>query len=143
MSPYQPNSDALPPPLALPALPVDPLCPLPLWGAESFFVRTILSFFSGFALARAGLGLCFATGFGEAFATSVFLGVGFGIGFGVGFSLDTGVGLGFVRVAVGVGFGVADGNSISLLAVVTTGSSFASSSFSGRLDSVLADRDSC
>jgi hypothetical protein len=39
-------------------------------------------------------------------------------------------------VAVAVGFGVADGNSISLFAVVTTGFSSATSSFSAWLDSV-------
>jgi len=83
--------------------------------------------------------LGFVTGFGVTFATTVFLGVGFGIGFGVGFSLDAGVGLGFAGVAVGVGLGVADGNSISLFAVVTTGFSTSASFFSGRLDSVLVD----
>ena len=40
-------------------------------------------------------------------------------------------------VAVAVGFGVADGNSISLFAVVTTGFSSAASSCSDSLDSVL------
>src|SRR5215831_1478972 len=99
MLPYQPNSDALLPPPALPALPVDPLCPLPLRDAESFFARVILSFFSDLALAFAGLDLGFVAGFGEAFATTVFLGVGpsaklyvalpagFGVGFGVTFGL--------------------------------------------------------
>src|SRR5215471_15935571 len=148
MSPYQPNSDALLPPPALPPLAVDPLCPLALLGAESFFARTILSFFSDLAFAFAGLGLGFVAGFGEAFVTTVFLGVAFGIGFGVGFALDTGVGPGFAGVAAGVGFGVADGNSISLFAVVATGFSSASLSFSGRLDSGLvggcfSDGDSC
>src|SRR6185503_7434641 len=83
----------------------------------------------------AGLGLGFVTGFGEAFATSVFLGVDFGIGLVVVFGLDSGVGLGFVGVAVAVGFGVAVGNSISLFAVVTADFSSAVSSFSDRLDS--------
>src|SRR6266576_4456395 len=145
MLPYQPNSDALPPPPALPVLSVDPLCTLPLRDAESFFARVILSFLSDLAFAFAGLGLGFVAGFGEAFATSVFLGVGFGIGFGVIFALNAGVALGFAGVAVAVGFGVADSNSISLFAVVTTGFS---SSCSDSLDSVLVggcfgDGDSC
>lgn len=137
MLPYQPNSDPLLPPLALPALSVDPLCPLPLRDAESFFARVILSFFSDLAFAFAGLGLGFIAGFGEAFATSVFLGVGFGIGFGVVLALNAGVALGFAGGAVAVGFGVADGNSISLFAVVTTGFSSAGSFCSDPLDSVL------
>src|SRR5262249_17935226 len=125
-------------PLALPALPVDSLCPLPVCEAESFFARMIFSFFSDLALVFAGLGLGFANGFGEAFATSAFLGVGFGIGFGVIFALDAGVRLGLAGVAVAVGFGVAAGNSISLFAVVTTGFSSAASCFSDPLDSVIA-----
>src|SRR6202795_4313531 len=135
MLPYQPNSDALPPPPALPVLPVDPLCTLPLRDVESFCARVILSFFSDLVFAFAGLGLGFANGFGEAFANSAFLGVGFGIGFGVIFALNAGVALGFAGVAVAVGFGVADGNSISLFAVVTTGFSSAASSRSDPLDS--------
>jgi hypothetical protein len=92
--------------------------------------------------------LSFVAGFGEAFATTVFLGVGFAIGFGVVFALNAGVALGFAGVAVAVGFGVGDGNSISLLAVVTTGFSTAASSCSGSLDSVsvvgcFGDGDSC
>src|SRR5437867_2643203 len=118
MLPYHPNSDALLAPPAAPALPVAPLCALPLGDAESFFARAILSFFSDFAFAFAGLGFGFATGFGEAFATSVFLGAGFGLGFGLVFALNAGVALGFAGVAVAVGFRVADGNSISLFAVL-------------------------
>ena len=98
------------------------------------------------ALAFAGLDLGFAEGFGEAFAVSVFLGVGFGIGFGVSFGLGAGVGVLFgAGVAVAVGLGVADGNSISLFAVVTTGFSSATSSFSVWLDSVAVGGggDSC
>src|SRR5512132_1130296 len=129
MLPYQPNSDVLPPPPALAALSVDPLCTLPLRDAGSFFARVILSFFSDFAFAFVGLGLGFVAGFGEAFATSVFLGVGFGIGFGVIFALNAGVALGFAGVAVAVG------NSISLFAVVATGFSSATSSRSDALDS--------
>src|SRR6476660_21724 len=148
MSPYQPNSDSLLPPLALAALPVDPLCTLPLRDAESFFASTILSFFSDLAFAFAGLGLGFVAGFGEAFATSVFLGVGFGIGLGVVLALTAGVALGFAGVAVAVGFGVTDGNSISLFAVVTTGFSSLASSCSDSRDSVsvagcFGDGDSC
>jgi hypothetical protein len=148
MLPYQPNSDALLPPPALPVLPVDPLCALPLRDAESFFARVILSFFSDLVFDLAGLGLSFVAGFGEAFATSVFLGVGFGIGFGVIFALNAGVALGFAGVAVAVGFGVADGNSISLLAVVTTGFSSTGSSCSDPLNSesvggCFGDGDSC
>src|SRR5262249_49160941 len=105
----------------------------------SFFTRVILFFFSDFALALAGLGLGFAIGFGEAFATSVFLGVGLAIGFGVVFALGAGVTLGFgTGFAVAVAFGVADGNSISLFAVVTTGFSSVASSCSDPLDSVRA-----
>jgi hypothetical protein len=92
-----------------------------------------LPFFSGFTLACAGLGLCFAAGFGEAFATSIFLGFGFGIGV---FSFGAGVGVPFAGVAVAVGFGVPVPNSISLFALVTTGFSSAASSRSGGLDSV-------
>jgi len=148
MLPYQPNSDALLPPLELPALPVEPLCLLSLRDAESFFAEVILSSFSDLAFAFAGLGLRFVAGIGEAFATSVFLGVGFGIGFGVVFALDAGVGLGFAGVAVAVGFGVAVGISISLFAVVTTGFSSAGSSSSDPLDSksvagCFGDGDSC
>src|SRR6476661_2923541 len=148
MLPYQPNSDVLLPPPALAALSVDPLCVLPLRDAESFFTRVILSFFSDFAFAFAGLGLGFTAGLGEAFATRVLLGVGFAIGFGVVFALTAGVAVGFAGVAVAVGFGVAVGNSISLLAVVTTGFSSAASSFSDSLDSVAAgccfgDGNSC
>jgi hypothetical protein len=92
--------------------------------------------------------LGFVAGFGEAFATSVFLGVGFGIGFGGIFALNAGVALDFAGVAVAVGFGVAVGNSISLFAVVTTGFSSAASSCSDPPDSVAAggcfgDGDSC
>src|SRR5512132_810539 len=142
MLPYQPNSDALPPPPALPVLPVDPLCALPLRDAEFFFARVILSFFSDLAFAFVGLGLGFVAGFGEAFATSVFLGVGFAIGFGVIFALNAGVALGFADVAVAVGI------SISLFAVVTTGFSSAASSCSDPLDSesmggCFGDGDSC
>src|SRR6476469_5342712 len=136
MSPYQPNSDSLLPPLALAALPVDPLCTLPLRDAESFFASTILSFFSDLAFAFTGLGLGFVAGFGEAFAIRVLLGVGFGIGFGVVLALNAGVALGFAGVAVAVGLGVAFGNSISLFAVVATGFSVAASSCSDSLDSV-------
>src|SRR6266705_459643 len=154
MSPYHPNSDALLPPAfaeatagkpsALPALPVDPLCTLPLRDGESFFARVILSFFSDLAFAFAGVGFGFVAGFGEAFATSVFLGVGFG----VIFALNAGVALGFAGVAVAVGFGVAVGISISLFAVVTTGFSSAGSSCSDRLNSesvvgCFADGESC
>src|SRR5262249_8192408 len=133
MLPYQPNSDLLLPPPALPALPVDPLCPLPLADAETFFARVILSFFSDLALAFAGLGLGFVAGLGEAFATSGFLGVGpaatlcvpsrggLARDFGVTFGLGAEVALGFAGVGVAVGFGVAGGHSISLFAVVTTG----------------------
>src|SRR6266576_5892302 len=148
MLPYQPNSDALPPPPALPVLSVDPLCALPLRDAESFFASTILSFFSDLAFAFAGLGLGFAAGFGEAFATTVFLGVGFAIGFGVVFALNAGVALGFAGVAVAVAFGVAVGNSISLFAVVAPGFSSLASSCSDSRDSVsvagcFGDGDSC
>jgi hypothetical protein len=95
-----------------------------------------LSFFSDLAFAFAGLDFGFA-GFGEAFATSVFLGVGFGIDL----VLSAGVTLGFGGgVAVGVGFGVVVGNSISLFAVVTTGFSTAASSFSDLLGSVSVNR---
>jgi len=74
---------------------------------------------------------------------------GFGVGFGVAFGFGAGVALGFgTGVAVTVGLGVADGNWISLFAVVTTGFSSAVSSCSDRLDSVdLGSRfgggDSC
>src|SRR5436190_2083510 len=130
MSPYQPNSDSLPAPLALPDLPVDPLWPLPLGDAESFFARMILSFFSDLEPAFAGPGFGFVAGFGVVFA----LNAGVALGFGAG-------------VAVAVGFGVADGNSISLFAVVTTGFSSATLSCSDRLDLVsgggsFADGDS-
>src|SRR6266699_1271974 len=135
MLPYQPNSDVLLPPPALAALPVDPLCTLPLRDAESFFAKVILSFFSDLAFAFAGLGLGFVAGFGEAFGTTVFLGVGFAIGFGLVFALNAGVALGFAGVAVAVGFGVAVGNSISLFAVVTMGFSSAGSSCSDPLNS--------
>jgi hypothetical protein len=93
--------------------------------------------------------LGFAVAFGEAFATTVFLGVGFGIGFGVGFDRGAGVALGFGRgVDIAVGSGVADGNSISLFAVVTTGFSSAASSCSDWLDSIVVagcfgDGNSC
>jgi hypothetical protein len=97
-----------------------------------------LSVLSDFALAFAGLGLGFATGFGEAFVTTVFLGVGFAIGFGVVFALNAGAAVGFAGVTVAVGFGVAIGNSISLFAVVTAGFSSAGSSCSDRLNSVTA-----
>src|SRR6188768_3035134 len=137
MLPYQPNSDPLLPPLVLPALRVDPLCPLPLLGAESFFASTILAFFSAFTFAFVGLDLPFAAGFGEAFATSAFLGVDLAIGFGVVLALNAGVVLGFGSgVGVAVGFGVAFGNSISLFTVVATGFSVAASSCSDSLDSV-------
>jgi hypothetical protein len=101
------------------------------------------------AFASVGLDFGFAVGFGVAFATSVFLGVGLGIGFGVVFARNAGVALGFGSgVAVAVGFGVADGNSISLFAVVTTGFSSTVSSSSDTLDSVpvagcFGDGDSC
>src|SRR5262249_30969578 len=127
MFPYQPDSAALLPP-ALPALAVDPLSPPPLWDAESFFAKIILSFFSDLTPAFAGVDLGFVAGFGEAFATGIFLGVGFGIGFGLVFAFNAGVALGLAGVAVAVGFGVADGSSISLFAVVMTGFWYAVSS---------------
>ena len=75
-----------------------------------------MSFFSDLAFAFGGLAFGLAAGFGEAFASSFFLGVGFGSGFGVVLALTAGVALGFGSgVAVAVGFGVAVGNSISLL----------------------------
>src|SRR5262249_50413271 len=58
------------------------------------------------------------------------------IGFGLVFAFNAGVALGFAGTAVATGFGVTDGNSISLLAVVTTGFSSAVSSCSNSLDSV-------
>jgi hypothetical protein len=96
-----------------------------------------LSFFSDLAFAFAGPDLGFADVLREALAVSIFLGVGFGIGFGVTFGFGGEVGL-LSGVAVAVGLGVADGNSISLFAVVTTGFSSATSSFSVSLDSVAA-----
>jgi hypothetical protein len=107
-----------------------------------------LSFSSDLAFAFAGVGLGFVAGFGEAFATSVFLGVDFGIGFGVIFALNAGVALGFAGVAVAVGFGVAVDISISLFAVVTTGFSAAGSFCSDPLNSesvggCFGDGDSC
>ena len=67
--------------------------------------------------------------------------------FGVTFGFGVGVTLGFGS-GVAVGFGVADDNSISLFAVVTTGFSSAASSCSDWLDSVavggcFGDGDSC
>jgi hypothetical protein len=64
------------------------------------------------------------------------------------FALDAGVTLGIAGVAVAVGFGVANGNSISLFAVATTGFSSAASSCSDPLDSVsmgdcFGEADSC
>src|SRR5438067_7958672 len=126
MFPYQPNSDALLPPafaeatagrpLALPALPVDPLCSLPLRESESFFASIISSFFSDFAFDFTGFGLCFAAAGGEAFATRGF----FGVGLGVVLALDAGVALGWSPgVAVALAFGVAEGSSISLFALFT------------------------
>jgi len=77
---------------------------------------------------RRSLG-AFGDGLGEAFATRAFLGVGFGIGLGVGFGFGVGVAVDF---GVETGVGVDDGNSISLLAVVTAGFfSCSSSSFDG------------
>ena len=105
--------------------------------------RVILSFFSDLAFAFAGLDFGFATGFGEAFATRVFLGVGFPTGFGVVLAFNAGVILGLAGLAVGVGFGVADGKSISLLAAATTDSSSAASSCTESLDSVAADGCFC
>ena len=96
MLPYQPNSDALLPP---PALTV--FVSLNLFSrrrseiADSFFARALLLFFSDLSLAFVRLGFVFGDGLGEAFATSVFLGVGFGIGFGVVLALNAGVALGF------------------------------------------------
>jgi hypothetical protein len=71
---------------------------------------------------------------------------GFGLDFGVTFGFGVGVTLGFGS-GVAVGFGVADGNSISLFAVVTTGFSSAASC-SDSLDSIsvdgcFGDGDSC
>ena len=75
--------------------------------------------------------MVFVEGFGETFAASVCLGVGFGTGFGVAFGFGVEVAVAFgPRVAVAVGFGVGDGNSISLLAVVSGGFSSSASSFS-------------
>jgi len=71
--------------------------------------------------------LTFGDGLGEAFATTVFLGVGFGLGLGVAFGFGVGLVVGFgVGVDVAVGFGV--GNSISLFAAATRGSFFSGSS---------------
>src|SRR5439155_26981568 len=87
------------------------------------------SFFSAFSLDFDGL--VFVEGFGETFATSVCLGVGCWTGFGVAFGFGVEVAVAFgPGVAVAVGFGVGDGNSISLLAVVSGGFSSSSSSFS-------------
>jgi hypothetical protein len=98
-----------------------------------------LSFFSDLTLDFAGRGLGFTgsvfLGVDPAATRCVTLRAGFGVGFGVTFGFGEGVAFGFAAVAVG--FGVADGNSISLFAVVTTGFSSASF-FSSRLDSVLA-----
>src|ERR1051326_5742412 len=101
MLPYQPNSDAL---LAPPALPVDPLSPLLLREADSFFARTILSFFSDLAFAFAGLDFGFAAGFGPAFnavalrAGEAFARVFLRVGFGVVLAFNAGVTLGFAGV---------------------------------------------
>ena len=64
------------------------------------------------------------------------------------FAFDAGVAVGFAGGAVAVDFGVADGNSISLFAVVTTGFSSATASCSEPLDSIavggcFGDGDSC
>src|SRR5262249_17876807 len=110
------------------------------------FARVVFSLCCDFTLAFAGLGLGFVAGFGEVFATTVFLGVGCGTGFV--FAIAAGVALGLAGVAVAVGFGVADGSSISLFAVVSAVFSYAVSSCSDPLDSVrvggcFGDGDSC
>ena len=133
MLPYQPNSEALLPALVLPDLPVDPLCPVPRSELDSFFARTILSFFSCLVC---DIGVGPGEIFGEAFAETAFLGVGFGLGLGVIFAFGAGVALRFGGVAVAVGFGVAEGNSISLFTVVTPGFSSAASSCSDWPDRV-------
>src|SRR5919109_2985847 len=129
MSAYQSRSDGVVPTLAFSAFPVNRLGSLPTRDGESFFARTILSFFSGLAFAFAGLGFGFTADFGEAFVTTVFLGVGFAIVFGVVWARKAETALGF-GAAVAVGFGVADGNSISLLGVFAKGFSSADSSCS-------------
>jgi hypothetical protein len=134
MLPYQPNSDALLPPPALPSLPAELFSLVPLVGADPVFAKAFFfSFFSDFSLAFSEAGFVFGDGLGEASTTNAFLGLGFGIGFGVPLGFGGWVAAGFgVDVDVGVDFGVGEGNSISLSAVVATGfSSSASPSCDG------------
>ena len=114
MLPYHPNSDALPPPPALPLLPAEPIFTLPLSEDLVFALPVFVLFF--FSVPESD---CSSLDFGgldfvcaddlDTFANTVFLGVGLVVGFGVVFGFAVGLGAG---VVVGVGFG----NSISLFA---------------------------
>jgi hypothetical protein len=114
MLPYHPNSDALPPPPALPPLLAEPVFTLSLSEDSVFGLGVFVLFF--FSVLESD---CSSLDFGrldfacaddlDTFANTVFLGVGLAVGFDVAFGFAVGLGAG---VAVGVGFG----NSISLFA---------------------------
>ena len=119
MLPYQPNSDALLPPPALPPLRAEPVLSLPLSDDDSVFPLTIFALFFFSLLASVwspidfgGLDLGCVDDL-VAFASTVFLGVDLGVGFGRGFGVAFGFAIAFgTAVSIGVGFG----NSISLFA---------------------------
>src|SRR5438477_9353630 len=111
MLPYQPNSDALLPPPALPPLRAEPVLSLPLSDDDSVFPLTIFALFFFSLLASVwspidfgGLDLGCVDDL-VAFASTVFLGVDLGVAFGFAIAFGT-------AVSIGVGFG----NSISLFA---------------------------
>src|SRR5437868_6816482 len=119
MLPYQPNSDALLPPPALPPLRTEPVCPLPLSDDDLVFAPGVFALFFISVLES----VCYSSDFGGfdfacaddlvAFASTVFLGGDLGVGFG----RDFGVAFGFaIAFGTGVSIGIGFGNSISLFA---------------------------
>jgi hypothetical protein len=127
MWPYQPNSDALFPPPALPVFAVELVLPVPWDGTVPFTVASSPRRSGD----RRSLS-AFGDGLGETFANRIFFEVGFGVALGVTFGFGVGIedGFGF-GVDDGVRFGVGEGNSISLFAVITAGFSSSGSSVGG------------
>src|SRR5438270_11344789 len=110
MLPYQPNSDALLPPPALPPLRAEPVLSLPLSDDDSVFPLTIFALFFFSLLGSVwspidsgGLDLGCFDGL-VAFSSTAVLGVVFGAAFGRVFGVCFGIAIAFgTAVSMGVG----------------------------------------
>src|SRR5438270_11512755 len=113
MLPYQPNSDALLPPPALPPLRAEPVLSLPLSDDDSGFPLTIFALFFFSLLASFWSPIDFGVldlGCVDdlvAFASTVLLGVDLGVGFGRGCGVAFGFGFALgCAFSIGFWFGI-------------------------------------